>query len=154
MNPDSRLKPCSVVMIFLKIWLTTITMFSGHHLKPRFNCKWCTLNVLSDHKIAAHTKCTSICHTNISKTSQQWSFVYTLETRFKVKEHLDNSRVFTGSPNTYLVRLTIVKACEAKMDPKEDMAGKKFHLPAESLFMMARIWLLELVYLALGMAAT
>jgi hypothetical protein len=74
-----------------------------------------------------------------------------------VKEHLDHSRVFTGSPNTYLVRLIIVKACEAKMDPKEDMAEKKkFHLPAlaESLFMMARIWLLELLYLALAMAAT
>jgi hypothetical protein len=40
------------------------------------------------------------------------------------------------------------------MDPKEDMAGKKFHLPAlaESLSMMARIWLLELLYHALAMA--
>ena len=72
-------------------------------------------------------------------------------------EHLNHSRVFTGSPNTYLVRLINVKACEAKIDPKlEDMAEKKTHLPAlaESLFMMARIWLLELLYLALAMAAT
>ena len=73
-----------------------------------------------------------------------------------MKEHLDYSRIFTGPPNTYLVRLIIVKACEAKMDPKEDMAEEeKIHLPAlaESLFMMARIWLLELLYHALAMAA-
>ena len=45
-------------------------------------------------------------------------------TRFKVNEHLDHSRVFTGSTNTYLVRLIIVKTCEAEIDPKEDMAEK------------------------------
>ena len=72
-----------------------------------------------------------------------------------MKEHLDYYRIFTGPPNTYFVRLIIVKACEAKMDPKEDMADKKFHLHAlaASLFMMARIWLLELLYHALAMAA-
>ena len=72
-----------------------------------------------------------------------------------MKVHLDYSRIFTGPPNTHLVRSIIVKACEATMDPKEDMAEKKFHLPAlaESLFMMARIWLLELLYHALAMAA-
>ena len=74
---------------------------------------------------------------------------------FKGKVRLDYSRIFTGPPNTHLVRSIIVKACEATMDPKEDMAEKKFHLPAlaESLFMMARIWLLELLYHALAMAA-
>ena len=42
------------------------------------------------------------------------------------------------------------------MDPVEDMAETKFHLPAlaELLFMMARIWLLELLYDVIAMAAT
>ena len=42
------------------------------------------------------------------------------------------------------------------MDPVEDMIEKKNHLPAlaEPLFMMARIWLLELLYDAMAMAAT
>ena len=64
--------------------------------------------------------------------------------------------ILVYSPNTYLVRLIIVKTFEAEMDPKEVMAEKKFHLPAlaELLFMMARIWLLGLLYLALAMAAT
>ena len=74
-------------------------------------------------------------------------------TSFKV--HLDYFCIFTGPPNTHLVRSIIVKACEATMDPKEDMGENKFHFPAlaESLFMIARIWLLELLYHVLAMAA-
>ena len=73
-----------------------------------------------------------------------------------MKVHLDYSHIFTGPPNTQFVRSIIVKASEATMDPKEDMAEQKFHLPAlaESLFMMARIWLLELLYDAMVMEAT
>ena len=73
-----------------------------------------------------------------------------------MKVHLDHPRIFTGPANTFLVRLIIVKACEAKMDPKLDIAEKKFHLPAlaQLLFMMARICLLELLYHTLAMAAT
>ena len=43
----------------------------------------------------------------------------------------------------HFVRWIIVKACEARIDPIEDMEKRNFHLPtlAEPLFMMARIWL-------------
>ena len=42
------------------------------------------------------------------------------------------------------------------MDPVEDMAEKKISPPAlaEPLFIMARIWLLELIYDARAMEAT
>ena len=47
-------------------------------------------------------------------------------TNFKVKVHLDYCRIFTGPPNNHLVRSIIVKACEATIDPKEDMAEEKY----------------------------
>ena len=46
-----------------------------------------------------------------------------------MKVHLDYSCIFTTPPNTNLVRSIIVKACEATMDPKEDMAEKKIPHP-------------------------
>ena len=45
-------------------------------------------------------------------------------TSFKVKVYIDYSCIFTDPPNNHLVRSIIVQACEATMDPKEDMAEK------------------------------
>ena len=72
------------------------------------------------------------------------------------KYSLDKSHTFKGPPNIHLVRSIIVKACEARMDPTETCQKRKFHLPAlaELLFMLARIWVLELLYDAMAMAAT
>ena len=48
---------------------------------------------------------------------------------FKVKYSLDQYRAFKGPPTIHLVRSIIVKACEARMDPVEDMAEKKISPP-------------------------
>ena len=34
-------------------------MFGGRHLKRRFSCTWCSLNVLCDHQISAYTRFSS-----------------------------------------------------------------------------------------------
>ena len=45
------------------------------------------------------------------------------------KYSLDQSRTFKDSPKIQFLRLIIVKACEARMDPTEDMPEKKISPP-------------------------
>ena len=105
-------------------------------------------------------KCIAMKYTNLliinrHKLLINGIFFMPQTTSFKVKVHLDYLCIFTGPPSTHLVRSIIVKAFEATMDTKEDMTEFFFDLPslAELLLMMARIWLLELLYHALVMAA-
>ena len=56
-----------------------------------------------------------------------WRASYT--TSFKVKYSLDQSRTFKGPLYIHFVRSILVKACEFRMDPVEDMAEKKISPP-------------------------
>jgi hypothetical protein len=56
-------------------------------------------------------------------------FLRPYTTSLKLKYSLDQYRAFKGPPTIHLVRLIIVKACEARMDPIEDMSEKKISPP-------------------------
>ena len=75
-------------------------------------------------------------------------------TSFKMKIRLDQYRTFIGFPIFHFEREIILKAGEDRIVPKYDILHKGIFFPtlAESLSMMARIWLLELLYHALAMA--
>ena len=65
--------------------------------------------------------------TNLSSMELSW---YPRQQVLRWKYSLDQSHTFKGPPNIHLVRSIIVKACEARMDPIEDMPDKKISPPS------------------------
>ena len=56
-------------------------------------------------------------------------FLRPYTTSFKVKYSLDHYRTFKGPLSIHFLRSILVKACEARMDPVEDMTEKKISPP-------------------------